>query len=285
MTGKKKAFTLIELLVVISIIALLIGILLPALGAARRTARQMQSNTQVRGIGQALTTFAQSNSTRYPGIDGSTGQPNAYAGTEALGAALADQVTQVLPSYAIRDVADMGEGDEVDVRLAILLNGNYFTGDYAVSPVEQKNAWTSAFTGFGTANYSFSMLNISASETGADPNYNTAASNTACTQRRNEWQDTLNTSSILISDRAVGAVATARSIHTTTASDWRGSVAYGDNHVNFETTSNLSNTKYAGGTTNSTDSLFQTSGTGDGNATTGNALMVYEGDGTITSAN
>jgi phosphatidylglycerophosphate synthase len=49
-------------------IAVLIAILLPALGAARTAAQRMQSNTQQRGIHQGFFTMSQENKTWYAGI-------------------------------------------------------------------------------------------------------------------------------------------------------------------------------------------------------------------------
>ena len=61
-----RGFTLIELLVVISIIALLVGILLPALGAARRSAQDLKCGSNIRQLGIGLASYATDNAGKFP---------------------------------------------------------------------------------------------------------------------------------------------------------------------------------------------------------------------------
>jgi prepilin-type N-terminal cleavage/methylation domain-containing protein/prepilin-type processing-associated H-X9-DG protein len=73
-----KGFTLIELLVVISIISILISILLPALGSARKSAHNAQCQANLRQLGVVVFAYSNDFKDRVPFSDAMTWaqQPN-----------------------------------------------------------------------------------------------------------------------------------------------------------------------------------------------------------------
>jgi prepilin-type N-terminal cleavage/methylation domain-containing protein len=62
----RQAFTLIELMVVVAIIALLVGVLLPALNNARDQARRTACASNLRQIGTGLQIYMSGNHDRFP---------------------------------------------------------------------------------------------------------------------------------------------------------------------------------------------------------------------------
>lgn len=74
--ARVRAFTLIELLIVIAIIALLVGILLPALGKARQAAQSLVCKSIERQMGFAMTAYCNEWKEYFPGpnTSGADGQ-------------------------------------------------------------------------------------------------------------------------------------------------------------------------------------------------------------------
>jgi prepilin-type N-terminal cleavage/methylation domain-containing protein len=256
--SRRTAFTLIELLVVISIIAILIGILVPALSGGQVAARKAANQSQMRDIHQGLVSYSSENRGWYTGLD-STGSPMTKADFDAEG-------------ITTNDPPGVDPGVFVGPRAAQLVQNDYFAGETLISPGEKldMDPWSRGDP-FNTADVSDHM------------SYAMLAINPSAGWARNaDWRNSTNPLAPVISDRNTGDDAGGKvsSIWTRTDSGkWDGHVAFNDGQVLLRNDPILDRTRYGSSDEVLDDNLFE-----DTNSTNSpdsdEAAMTYSGDGT-----
>jgi len=257
MKKTQRAFTLVELLVVMAIIAILLGILLPALAKARRSAQQVKCATQVKQIHTGFITEANDNpEQRYPtpgeinrqGLTPGRGNEDELKNTHAnmYSACIAKNI---FPATLLFSPA------EISSRVAICTQYNF---------TKYRPATDSYWDGDGIAgNFIISgnaagIINASATSYAAMPLANNQ-------RRRKEWRASGNSKFVVLGNRGVKNGVTSTNDYTNSVTlgihgakdEWAGNICHNDNHVVFVRTFSPEGLDRVGtGTTAVLDNLF-----------------------------
>ncbi len=113
-SGKRAGFTLVELLVVIAIIGVMVGLLLPAVQAAREAARRMSCQNQMKQLALALHTFHDANGQFPHGVEGqvspkaSPSNPNPNPTAYVAGTSWLVYILPFIEQQALYEMYDFG---------------------------------------------------------------------------------------------------------------------------------------------------------------------------------
>ncbi len=258
----KRGFTLIELLTVMAIIALLVGLLLPALAQARAKAQMIKDATQIKQIHAAFTTFSRD----YDGIYPTPGLINRLE-VDAPGTILHGQ------NKPGRGPEDILTNNSAHMYSCCIMQ-NYFTPQILVAPTEPSgfvavkddynwnfyspiediywdadNLGQPPTTGVGGAGYLPFSVDLGDDGGGGGGVYQRGVCNVSYAhtpvygdRKVNEWRDSLNSRWAVIGNRGVicGEDTDAEIYNESLTlevhggrKEWVGNICFNDNHIDL----------------------------------------------------
>ena len=261
MKKTKRAFTLVELLVVMAIIALLLGILLPALSKARKNAQQIKCATQLKQIHTGFITQANDDAVGQlfpmPGemnrqVIGAVNIPgrgeyneNKNSHQNLYSACVAKNLFPTTLLVSPAEISSrVGVCTDYDFNQYKPAEDRYWDGDTPDGGGGTPGVVHFKILGTGAAGGS-GILSQSATSYATMPLNKTTAGTTLNSRRKKEWRASGNSKFVIIGNRGVKDGASNTPDYTNSQTlrihgakdEWEGNLCHNDNHVVFVRTS------------------------------------------------